>query len=206
MPVDFGYNAAGECAMGMPDELMSQEAVKVGPESLYLQLGQLAAEMPQLHGNGAITPEINRWLGRASYLVSQVLSPADASIFDLACNALTSMARDLNAQTISATVYRALGTAEARAPSAVRGGFIAVGAALDALQVIGKVLSESKREVLIVDAYMDSKVFTDFAPTAGTGVSVRLLSDSFSTKMDALRPGMTRWVQQLSEPSMRSGE
>ena len=182
--------------MGMLDELMSREAVKVDPESLYLQLGQLATEMPQLHGNGTITPEINRWLGRASYLVREVLSSADASIFDLACNGLT-MARDLNAQTISATVYRALGAAEARAPAAVRGGFVAVGAALDALQVIGKVLSEPKREVLIVDAYMDSKVFTDFAPTAGAGVSVRLLSDSFSTKADALRPGMTRWVQQF---------
>jgi hypothetical protein len=153
--------------------------------------------MPGLDGHGRITPEINRWLGRASYLVSQVLGGADTATFDAACNNLTSMARDLSAQTISAIVFRALGAAEGRAPSAARGGFVGVGAALDALQVVGKVLAEAKHDALIVDAYMDSKVFTDFAPTAPAIVSVRLLSDSFSTKPDALRPGMTRWAQQF---------
>lgn len=167
------------------------------PESVYLQLGQLASEMPQLAGNGTITAETNRWLGRVAYLVKLVLDPADAAIFDVACNNLNTLARDMNAQTISATLYRALGAAGARARSAARGGFVGVGAALDALQVVGKALSQAKREALIVDAYMDSKVFTDFAPTAGTGVSLRLLSDGFSTKPEALRPSMTRWTQQF---------
>lgn len=165
-------------------------------ESLYLQLGQLASEMPQLRG--AITPEINRWLGRAAHLVKAVDQGADAAIFDLSCNNLTMPSiRDMSAQTIECTVFRALATAEAKAPAAARGGFVGVGAELDALQVIGKVLAEASRDVLIVDAYMDSKAFTDFAPTAAATVSVRLLSDSSSTKQEALRPGLTRWRQQF---------
>ncbi len=167
------------------------------PESLYLQLGQIVSEMPDL-ATAAITPEVNRWLGRAAHLVKAVCGAADSAIFDIASNSLSaSIGHDLHAQTISATVYRALATAEANAPSAARGGFIAVGAALDALQVIGKVLAEANRDVLIVDAYMDSKVFTDFAPTVRPSVSVRLLSDAAGTQSHALQPGMTRWTQQF---------
>src|SRR5689334_11074871 len=95
-------------------------------ESLYLQLGQLVSEMPDLRAG--ITSEANRWLGRASYLVREVGNAADGVLFDSAANHLTSDAlRDMHAQTIAATVFRALAIAEARAPSAARGGFVGVG-------------------------------------------------------------------------------
>ncbi len=43
----------------------------IDAEALYLQLGQLVAEMPVLGGDTPITPEINRWLGRAAMLVRE---------------------------------------------------------------------------------------------------------------------------------------
>ena len=167
------------------------------PESLYLQLGQLVADMPELAGTGPITPEINRWLGRATQLVKATGNLVDEVGITVASDGLNGFLREQNAQQIAAVVFRALAYAEANAPTAARGGFIGVGAALDALQVVGKVLAEAKRHALIVDAYMDSRVFTDFAPTAAQGVSVRLLTDSFYTKPDALIAGMTRWRQQF---------
>lgn len=167
------------------------------PESLYLQLGQLVSEMPQLVFC-PITPETNRWLGRAAQLVRAVDNGADAAIFEMACNNLNIVGlRETNAQTIEAIVFRALASAEARAPSAARGGFVGKGAALDALQVIGSVLAQARRDLCIVDPYMDSKVFTDFAPTSAPTVAVRLLSDSHYTKPDAVRPAMSRWRQQF---------
>jgi hypothetical protein len=166
-------------------------------ESLYIQLGQLVAEMPNLSGPGPITPEINRWLGRAAQLVLETNNYAEYSIFNLSSNALDGAARAMSAQTIAATLYRALAFAEANAPTASRGGFIGPGAALDALQVVGKVLGEARVDVLIVDPYMDSKVFTDFAPMAPATAAVRLLADSFSTKPEAVRPAMTRWRTQF---------
>jgi hypothetical protein len=65
------------------------------------------------------------------------------------------------------------------------------------MKAIREVLSEAKQNVLIVDAYMDAKVLTDFAPLASEGVAIRLLSDSFSTKADALLPAAERWAQQF---------
>lgn len=171
--------------------------MNIDPESLYLQLGQLVAEMPQLDGSGPITPDINRWLGRAALLVDATGSRLDAIHLKSASDMLNSIIRDTNAQQIAAVVYRALAVAEANAPATTRGAFVGVGAAFDALQVIGKVLTEAKRDVLIVDAYMDSKVLTDFAPMAAEGVVIRLLADSFSTKPDALLPGVARWTQQF---------
>jgi len=168
-------------------------------ESLYIQLGQLIAEMPVLGGTAPITPEINRWLGRAAFLVTQAGIGADPITITVASDSLHSVGplRDYNAQQISAAVYRALAFAEANAPTASRGGFIGPGAALDALQVVGKVLGEVKQDVLIVDPYMDSKVFTDFAPMAPKTATVRLLADSSSTKPEAVRPAMTRWRTQF---------
>lgn len=169
----------------------------IDPESLYLQLGQLVAEMPKLDGTGPITPDINRWLGRAALLVEATGGRVDAISLKSASDMLNTIIRDTNAQQIAAVVYRALAVAEANAPATTRGAFVGVGAALDALQVVGKVLAEAKRDVLLVDAYMDAKVLTDFAPMAAEGVVIRLLADSFSTKPDALLPAVTRWTQQF---------
>jgi hypothetical protein len=57
-------------------------------ESLYLQLGQLIAEMPTLGGNAPITPEINRWLGRAAHLVTEAGVGLDPVSFTVASDAL----------------------------------------------------------------------------------------------------------------------
>jgi hypothetical protein len=170
----------------------------VDPESLYVQLGQLIAEMPVLAGSAPITPEINRWLGRAMQLVKATGNRGDVVSITVASDMLNSVLRDQNAQQITAIVYRALAHAEANAPTAARGGFIGPGAALDALQVVGKVLEQVRNEVLIVDPYMNIKVFTDFAPIVPATAAIRLLADSHSTKAEAVRPGLERWKQQFA--------
>jgi len=167
------------------------------PESLYLQLGQLIAEMPVLNVATPITPEINRWLGRAVQLIKATGNAMDVISISVASDGLDSVLRVQNAQQIAAIVYRALAYAEAKAPTAARGGFVAVGAALDALQLIGKILAEATQDALIVDPYMDSKVFTDFGSTAAEGVTLRLLADRVSTKPESVRPAMNRWQQQF---------
>jgi len=171
--------------------------MKGDPESLYLQLGQLVAEMPALGGNGPITPEIHRWLGRAVHLVKSMGDAVDIAIITVATDGLNSILREQNAHQIMAVLHRSLAAAEANAPASARGAFIAVGASFDALQAIGKVLSTAKQDALIVDPYMDANVLTDFACTAPEGVGIRLLADSASTKQSALEPAARRWMQQF---------
>ena len=175
----------------------------IDPESLYRQLGQLVAEIPSdLAGPGAISPETHRWLGRAAALVEEsggggVIDPVG---FTVASDSLFGRAetRLQNAHRIVAILYRALARAEQNAPASAQGAFIPIGAAFDVFQAIGKVLSTATKDVLIVDAYMDAKVLTDFAASAPEGVAIRLLSDSHHTKPSALLPAATRWAQQYA--------
>ena len=105
------------------------------PEALYLQLGSLVAEMPDL-ANGPITPEVNRWLGRAITLVEA--TGADTAALKTAVQFLAIPdVREFNAQGIAATVHAALAKAELEAPAAVQGSFIAAGHTFDALRSRG---------------------------------------------------------------------
>ena len=169
------------------------------PEALYLQLGSLVAEMPDL-ANGPITPEMNRWLGRATTLAEMVLSAAgdmaDVAILRVAANGLGGAARDFNAQTITAIIHRALARAELNAPATSQGVFIAAGSTFDAFAAVGKALGEAKTDVLMVDPYADEKVLTDYAVLAPDTVSLRLLTGK-ETYKSTLKPAAERWLQQF---------
>jgi hypothetical protein len=98
-------------------------------------------------------------------------------------------------RTIASILYRALAVAEIHAPVSVSGSFILAGNALDAMAAIGKVLQTAKRDVLIVDPYMDEKALTDFAPLAAEGIATRLLADQQLHK-PTLDPAQKRWAMQ----------
>ncbi|MBI2748634.1 MAG: phosphatidylserine/phosphatidylglycerophosphate/cardiolipin synthase family protein [Burkholderiales bacterium] len=170
---------------------------------LYRELGQLVAETPRdLAGPGAISAETHLWLGRAAALLAQAVSePASLEMLDrigftTAVDALEGVLRLHNAHKIVTILHRALARAERNAPAAARGAFIPVGAGFNVFQVVGKVLSEARNDVLIVDAYMGLSVLTDFAPLAAERVAVRLLTDSFYTKPETLQPAAARWAKQ----------
>jgi hypothetical protein len=162
------------------------------PEALYAQLGSLVAEMPDL-ANGPITPEINRWLGRAVVLVEA--TGEDPIALKVACQMLD-VYRAMNAQTIASFVYRALAKAELNAPAAVQGTFIAAGHTFDAFTAVGKVLGTAKTDVLMVDPFADEKVLTDYAVLAPDNVTVRLLADQADYKK-SLKPAAEHWVRQF---------
>jgi hypothetical protein len=92
-------------------------------------------------------------------------------------------------------MFRALANAEMAAPAAAQGAFIAAGTPFDAFAAVGKVLAAARRDILIVDPYMDATILTDLAPMAVEGVSLRLLADEGSVK-NTLAPAVSRWTQQ----------
>lgn len=167
----------------------------LSPEVLYLQLGQLVAEMPDLAG-GPIDQNLNRWLGRASVLVEAAGERTDAINLKVAANNLNGFIRPMNAQTITAIVYRALAVAEMKAPAGAKGAFVAAGSAFDAFTAVGKVLARAQGDLLIIDPYADEKVLTNFAVQAQEAVRVRLLADQKDHKA-SLKPAVENWVKQF---------
>lgn len=166
------------------------------PAELYLRLKQLVETMPVLNGNAPLDGEAQLWLGRAYLAVKDAhANETDAIFFNSATNGLGSILRDQNAHQIAAILHRALAVAEQSAPAVVRGGFIPVNSPFDALATLGKVLSTARRDVLIVDPYMDSNTVTDFVPLVAEGVPTRLLADTEFVK-PGLAPSVAAWVDQ----------
>ena len=165
------------------------------PEALYLQLGSLVAEMPDLT-SGPITPEMNRWLGRAAALVELTGDLANTVNLKVTSQSLDGVHRARNAQTIAAIVHQALAKAELMAPASSQGAFIAAGHTFDAFAAVGKVLGTATTDVLIVDPWADEKALTDYAVLAPDKVTVRLLADQADHKK-SLKPAAEHWAQQF---------
>src|SRR5262249_12074405 len=126
------------------------------PEALYLQLGRLIAEMPDLAAKGPVTAEMNQWVGRAIVLVEETgdtvgLATIRASALTLA----EPLLRAMHAQSIAAVLYTALAKAELAAPAPVQGAFIAAGHGFDAFAAVSKVMSTATSDVLMIDPYAD---------------------------------------------------
>ena len=166
------------------------------PEAIYLRLGALVAEMPDL-AQGPITPEVNRWLGQVTPLVELNCDTATAINLKVAAQGLQGVLREHNAQTIAVIVHEALARAELSAPAASQGAFITAGNTFDAISVIGTALSEAKADVLMVDPWADHKALTDYAILAHEGVLVRLLAQT--GRGNLLKPVVEGWAKQFGD-------
>jgi pimeloyl-ACP methyl ester carboxylesterase len=167
----------------------------LSPEELYLQLGNLVMEMPDL-AHCPITPEVNRWLGRASALVEE--AGLDVVPLQVAWENLSGPLREMNAGTITSAVYHALAKVELIAPARVQGSFIAAGNTLDAYAAVGRVLGIAKTDVLLVDPSADEKIVTEYALLAPESVAVQILADAADYKK-TLKPAAERWSQQFGK-------
>jgi hypothetical protein len=164
------------------------------PETLYREMGRLIESMPDLTA-APIPPETHLWVGRAFRLIQDVGVLADAPLVTVAINGLGTTDRFNAAHQIKAMLYRAFAVAEAHAPAHVRGAFIPVGGAFDALAAVAKVLKTATQDVLIVDPYLDETVLTEFAGVMAAGVPLRLMADKKDHK-GTLVTAAVRWVKQ----------
>jgi hypothetical protein len=165
------------------------------PEELYIRAGEVVATMPNLDGD--LTPETHLWSGRAGVLGGQALDKLEQMKFQHAWERiqLGSLMRESNVGLVRALVYRALASAEARAPISVRGAFIPAGNAFTAMATVRSVLKVAKHNVFIVDPYMNETALTDFGLVAPEGITVRLLADK-RTLQASLRPAVERWIRE----------
>lgn len=119
--------------------------------------------------------------------------------FKVAHNNIATKLHTQNLQTITSIVYRTLARAELAAPAALQGQFIAAGDTMTAFTAVAKVFERAKQDLLLVDAYADHAVITDFAVTAPENVSVRILTVDKQTRAAVLKPAGERWNSRPGE-------
>jgi hypothetical protein len=126
------------------------------PQALYVELGRLLETMPDLAAM-PMTFETRQWLGRAGALVAAAKDIGDVMRFNTAVAMLgNSSSKHQGIHDIETVLFRALAKAELNAPAAAQGAFIPSGSSFDALASIGKILRPARRDVLIVDPYLDA--------------------------------------------------
>jgi hypothetical protein len=165
------------------------------PETLYRQLGRLIETIPDFSGYAPINHEQLVWLGRAHALVLASGDLVWRTEFDMAAGVVQGPARADALKTIMLVLYKALASAELRAPASARGAFIPAGNRFDAFAAVTKVLQTATSDVLIVDPYMDETVLTDFGGALPNSVALRLMADQASVK-SSLEPAARMWVTQ----------
>lgn len=175
------------------------------PQALYVQLGRLVEATPNLKSPGGFTSEGRHWIARVIAIANASGEIMDATTIQKALIDINHSAgistsymnnmRNNAADRITDAMLRVFYKLEILAPQPVQGAFIPAGNALDAMAATGKVLGTAKRDLLIVDPYMDEKALTDFAALAPEGVAIRLLADAKHHKA-TLEPASTRWATQ----------
>lgn len=151
-------------------------------------IGRLIEEMPTFdapHDQATLL-----WLGRADAII-KTGSVSDTMEWRQAVEYLSSWGH----QKVKIILYRALGEAELNAPPGVRGAFIPVGNAFDAFAALAKLVQPAKKDVFIVDPYLDEKILTEFGTIVSENVPLRLLTDKGNFKA-ALIPAAKKWTQQ----------
>jgi hypothetical protein len=165
-------------------------------ETIYLRLGSLIAETPDLK---EATPETHRWVAQVLALIEagKLADTVSIAMFQVSSQMLGSLG-DVNRSTILAIAHQALARAELHAPAGLQGAFIAAGHSLDAFAAVGKALSTATADVFIVDPFADAKLLTDYAVLAPDTVSVRVLAEATYSK--SLKPAAQHWAPQMKQP------
>jgi hypothetical protein len=169
------------------------------PEEIYRRLGRIIETAPSMP-EGPLSPDFMKWMGQAAAVVSAL---GDISLSAETQNAINGLhyERNVSFQKLMTILYRALAIAELDSPPGAQGAFIPVGNSFDAYSAVAKILGSAKKDILIVDPYMDDSVLTDFAGSASENVTLRLLSGDATVKPN-LAPAATRWKQQYSSRSL----
>lgn len=175
---------------------------KIKPENLYMRVRYLIESIPNF--DDIQSPSTNKWMGEIYAIVESLNDPIATGTLRLAMDAVykhaghkgVSISVRQNAEReIMAIIYRTCSILELRSPAEMQGSFIPAGSVFDALAIMSKILGEAKKDVFLIDPYMDEKALTNFAILIPEFVQIRLLAGESSQKA-SLNPAVKSWMQQ----------
>ncbi len=169
-------------------------------KEVYMKMKYLAQTLPDLE-NIEFTTETYEWLGEFQSLMDSLSGLGNDVSLNFAINTLTSNPKSNDrlrlgqgaARKIKTIFYNALATAKQNAPDSMQESFILVGKSFDFFSAMAGIFDKAKKDVLIVDPYLDHTIFTKFAYLIEEQINVRLLA---SKNKQALQPAFEAWVKQ----------
>ena len=170
------------------------------PVALHAQLARLIescqASLPSTTTSGPYVPttDVMQLLGRAEALISEAMGVSGDVDFKVATHNLRSHPGWTTTEVLR-ILYRAIAVAELQLPAPSSGAFIPAGNAFDAITALQRIFSTATRDILIVDAYLSERIFTDFIALAPEAVQVRMMADKDKVKT-GVQPALKGWKTQ----------
>lgn len=162
---------------------------------IFFELKDLEATLPTI----ADAQDAMIWGGKLYALTRAMNEPALSarvgSDLPILSNRMLLSKVILNMTTV---LYQALALAEQNVPTVTSGSFIPTNGHFEAFSYLGRIFKNAKRDILIVDPYLDDTALTDFCLLANEGTHIRLLADAQGVKA-SLNPAVKRWSLQYSQ-------
>jgi hypothetical protein len=167
------------------------------PEEIYAHYKSLLSDMPYLpgRGEGRLNAEALRWLGRFIAVLNEEGQHFDAMAIAGVEGDFGSVLAERAKAKVEATLHRALARFEVRHPAGASAAYVAVGSSFDAISALSSIFKSIGQSALIVDAYMDESMLTEFSPLIPEGVEIALLTDEGGVR-PGLEPAARAWVKQ----------
>ena len=188
------------------------------PKAICLKLRELITSMPNLaQDHSAMNVQI--WLGDIEALVKksgevmelrnlmaerkslEIFTPADIfwdsrkkAYFNI--RAILIRVQSVMQLKANEEIQAEERAAKVKAPDVSQESFIGAGKGFDAFTAIAKVFGKATKEILIVDPYLDEKIFTDFMLAIPEHIPAKLLASNKNTKRGILQPAFNRWAGQ----------
>ncbi|ADL00034.1 hypothetical protein Bresu_0719 [Brevundimonas subvibrioides ATCC 15264] len=164
---------------------------KLPPAQLLALLQSAIEEAPPFEYQTALTNEEIRWLGRADALLDAANATPAIVAFRMARTALGSYSH--SRANLLIPLHDAYSRMELLAPTSMRGSFIAGGDTWNGYAALVRLMQTDCDNMLVVDPYLNSSIFTDLAPHAAARVGLRCLAVKRAEYDPGLRASATKW-------------
>lgn len=175
----------------------------LSPEQLLALLEATIRDATALDYGGALTESDLRWLGRADAILEASGSISALVSFRTARTNLKTLMHSRDK--IMLPLHDAYSRVELRVPSASQGAFIPAGDTWNGYAAIVKLIQRDCGDLVIVDPYLNSTLYIEFAPHATAQNGIRCLTTQRAENHSGLVAAATRWASE-TKPTARPVE
>jgi hypothetical protein len=170
----------------------------LSPEQLLALLEASIREAPEFKYQEPMTEKEIRWLGRADALLEASGSVPALVSFRTARQGLGSYTHSRDNLLIP--LHDAYSRMELMAPVASQGAFIPAGDTWNGYAALIKLVQNECDDLFIVDPYLNSAIYTDFAPHSAARKGIRCLTSQRPANHPGLLASAGRWASdQISQ-------
>lgn len=162
------------------------------PEQLSALLEAVIRGAPAFEYQQPLTETERRWLGRAEAIVEASGSMPALVEFRVARQNLGTIYHSRDALLLP--LETAYGRVELHAPVAARGAFIPAGDTWNGYAALVKLIQNECDDLLVVDPYINSDLFTEFLPHSMARTGVRCLTMRRSENHPGLVAAASKWA------------